>query len=154
MIDRAVKITAPSRLHFGLLSFGNPHVRQFGGVGMMLEQPKIELRIEPSAKFSAHGPLADRVTEFAERWQQFHQLPALCDCHIEVMSAPHQHVGLGVGTQLGLSVATALYRMSGWVEPTLEELAKSVGRARRSSIGTYGFAQGGLLFEPGRSKSS
>jgi beta-RFAP synthase len=40
--------------------------------------------------------------------------------------------------------------MTGETETPLEELARSVGRAARSSIGTYGFAQGGLLFESGK----
>lgn len=150
MIDRAVTITAPSRLHFGLLSFGNPKVRQFGGVGLMLERPNIELRAGPSSAFSAHGPLSDRVTQFAQRWHRYYEQPELCRCRIEVLRAPHQHIGLGVGTQLGLSVATALHRITGRAEPTLDELARSVGRGSRSSIGTYGFARGGLLFESGK----
>jgi beta-RFAP synthase len=57
---------------------------------------------------------------------------------------------LGVGTQLALSVAAAL---TAWFDrPPLPpaELAQSVGRGRRSAIGTYGFATGGLIVERGR----
>ena len=32
-MSRAVRVWAPSRLHFGLLSFGAPAERQYGGVG-------------------------------------------------------------------------------------------------------------------------
>ena len=31
------KVTSPSRLHFGLWSLGGSHLRQFGGVGLMID---------------------------------------------------------------------------------------------------------------------
>ncbi len=66
-----------------------------------------------------------------------------------LQSAP-LHVGLGTGTQLGLAVATALYRIQHCPVPDATTLAMSVGRGLRSSIGTHGFLQGGLLFEGGK----
>ena len=41
----AVRVTAPSRLHFGMLSFGQTHVRRYGGCGAMLSAPGLELAI-------------------------------------------------------------------------------------------------------------
>ncbi len=40
-----VEITAPSRLHFGLFSWGNPG-RRFGGVGVMIEPPGLRIVVE------------------------------------------------------------------------------------------------------------
>ena len=41
-----VEVTASSRLHFGLFSFGHCQGRQFGGVGVMLDKPAVELHIQ------------------------------------------------------------------------------------------------------------
>ena len=113
----------------------------------MIDQPGLRLRIEPAAGFSTEGHFVDRVSEFALRWTRFHRLIAPPSCRITVRSAPRQHVGLGVGTQLGMSVAAGLCCFVGYQVPSPDELAMSVGRGKRSAIGTYGFATGGLLAE-------
>lgn len=41
----SVEVAAPSRLHFGLFSWGNPG-RRFGGVGLMIERPGLRLVVE------------------------------------------------------------------------------------------------------------
>jgi len=146
----SVTVTAPSRLHFGLLSFGRPGVRQFGGAGVMVERPGLRLRITPNHSFQAVGPLGERVRAIAERYRRFWELSALPGCTVEIVSAPPEHVGLGTGTQLTLAVVAGLDRFRS-VEPLdIVELAHLAGRAARSAVGTYGFAQGGLLIEPGK----
>jgi beta-RFAP synthase len=57
---------------------------------------------------------------------------------------------LGVGTQLALSVAAGLSAFCGLPASAPQELARSVGRGRRSAIGTYGFVYGGLIVEQGK----
>ncbi len=153
-----VLIEAPSRLHFGMLSFGQPGVRQFGGVGVMVNQPGFVLRMVKSARIEVTGPLAERAATFAQRGVEALCLPGDAGCRIEIESAPREHVGLGTGTQLGLAIAAgihALYLSPAVVERkaafgNLESISKIVGRAERSSIGTHGFARGGLLVEAGK----
>lgn len=115
----------------------------------MVDVPGLQLRIEPAANFSAEGPISGRVAEFVSRWTKFQRLAKPPKCKVIVRKAPRQHVGLGVGTQLGMSVAAGLYRFAGETSPSPQELALSVGRGRRSAIGTYGFAMGGLVAERG-----
>jgi beta-RFAP synthase len=115
----------------------------------MVDQPALQLRMRESTAFSCHGPLADRATEFARRWSTFHQLSELPACNVELLKIPPNHVGLGVGTQLALSVAAGLNAFTG-LAASPQELALSVGRGARSAIGTYGFAMGGLLVERGK----
>ena len=145
-----VEVTAPSRLHFGLLSFGNPAVPQFGGVGVMLEKPDLCLQIVPAGELSVEGPRADRVLSFVRRWAEFQQLPLQqLTCRIRVLRLPREHVGLGTGTQTALATAAGLNR---WLElppASPQQLAISVDRARRSAVGTYGFHFGGLIAEAG-----
>jgi beta-ribofuranosylaminobenzene 5'-phosphate synthase len=142
-------VRAPSRLHFGLFSFGNPG-RQFGGVGVMVAQPALHLIIRPADAFTTSGPLADELFTCAQRCCDVWGLPGLPSCRIELESAPPRHVGLGSGTQLACAVVTGL---GAWYRrPPLspEDLARATGRGRRSAVGTYGFVHGGLIVESGR----
>ena len=152
MALREVQVHAPSRIHLGLLSFGH-HDQPLGGVGLMIRPPGLELGIRPASQFTVDGPLASRVEHFARRWAEFHGLDSLPDCQIRVSQAPEQHVGLGTGTQLGLSVVAGLSRFMAMPDLSVGELAAAAGRAARSAIGTHGFVHGGLLVERGRQRS-
>ena len=156
MNERVVHVAAPSRLHFGMFSFGQAGQRQFGGVGAMIEGPGVKLTVSASPQPSAEGacevsgPGAERVKSFAQRvFQSWKQVPEP-NCRIEVHSLPGEHVGLGVGTQLAMATAAGLHAFFDrpWSGP--EELAESVGRGERSAIGLYGFQRGGLLVEAGK----
>ena len=62
-----IEIQAPSRLHFGMLSFGQPAVRRFGGVGVMVDQPGTTVRAMRADRFAAAGTDCERAAEFARR---------------------------------------------------------------------------------------
>jgi beta-RFAP synthase len=147
---RIVDVEAPCRLHFGLLAFGQREGRQYGGVGVMIDKPAIRLQVREARRFETAGPLADRAKQFARNWTQFVGLGAEPACRIDVRSAAAQHSGLGVGTQLGLSVAAGLNAWHGLPQPSPAELAISAGRGLRSAVGTFGFALGGLIVERGK----
>lgn len=149
-MPRLITVTAPSRLHFGLFGLQHGEGRMYGGVGAMVDQPALKLRVVPAERFECAGNLAERVQEFAQRWAAFHRLSHLPACRIEVRESPPNHVGLGVGTQLGLSVAAGLNAFAGLPAAGPQELALSVGRGLRSAIGTYGFVMGGLNVEQGK----
>ena len=142
-----VQVTAPSRLHFGLMSYGGPG-RQFGGAGVMIDQPSTQLTVRAARTFSASGPGTQRAIHFAKTWSKNHSIDL--DCHLEIVQLPPEHVGLGTGTQLGLSVAAALNALYGIVPARPRELAASVGRGKRSAVGTHGFFLGGLIVERGK----
>jgi beta-ribofuranosylaminobenzene 5'-phosphate synthase len=144
-----VEVRAPCRLHFGMFGFGQPEGRQFGGVGVMLDSPAVELRFSPANEFAVQGKLAQRVKHFVELALRAWNIAELPNCCIDVQSPP-DHTGLGVGTQLGLATATGLRRFLELPELPVVELAASVGRGARSAIGTYGFQQGGLIIDAGK----
>ena len=133
-----------------MFSFAQPGVRQFGGVGAMVGQGTLRLRIEPAERFVAVGPLAERVRATVVRFAQVRGLAEFPACRVQVVAAPKEHVGLGVGTQLALSVSAGLNAFLGGDPLDAESLAALSGRGARSAIGTYGFAQGGLLVELGK----
>ena len=69
---------------------------------------------------------------------------------INIERCPPEHVGLGTGTQLGLAVARAIAVTVDRGDMSIPDLAKLVGRGRRSALGIHGFAQGGFLVEAGK----
>ena len=147
---RPLRVSAPCRLHFGLLSFGRSAGRQFGGAGLMLSEPDCCLEISSADQFNAIGAGADRVRQFVGRWAKQVNRPALPKCSIRVVRQLPSHVGLGSGTQLALATATALNRFFHDTVPSPMELAQSVERGLRSAVGTYGFCSGGFIAELGK----
>jgi predicted sugar kinase len=173
----AVEVRTPARLHLGMLSFGCPDARSFGGVGIMVDRPGVHLRVRRHGRLEARGPHAERALEFARSCAAAWGLGDV-GCGIEVLAAPRGHVGLGSGTQLGLAVAAAVRHLFQGVpaeddlpaapahpaQPDVEpsdhdwlfdtrdaiDLARAVGRGRRSCVGVYGFSRGGLIVEAGR----
>jgi beta-RFAP synthase len=148
-MPRVIRVSAPSRLHFGLWSLDGGSGRKFGGVGAMVEQPRLKLSIQDAAKLEAIGPRASRSLAAARRWVEFHGQSAL-HCRIELLESPPEHVGLGSGTQLALAIAAGLNALYDLPEQLPHELALSVGRGLRSAVGTYGFLYGGLILEQGK----
>jgi beta-RFAP synthase len=163
-----VEIRTPARLHLGMLSFGVPDIRAYGGVGVMIDRPGVHLRMtrgRPTTgdRFHATGPLADRVVAFARSCVEVWRLSDDAACTIEVVHVPGSHAGLGSGTQLGLAVAAGMRQLfchsatpAGpdaiirFGTSDAVELARAVGRGRRSCVGVYGFSGGGLIIEGGR----
>ncbi len=145
---RTVRVHAPCRLHFGMFSFGHADRPQFGGVGMIVEPPAVDVTISPSPAFAARGALPERVVEIVDTLVELWKLggaPA-CEVHVE---APRNHTGLGVGTQLGLAVAVGMRRFLELRPIPVPHLANALGRGARSAIGTIGFEHGGLIVDGG-----
>lgn len=142
-----VTVEAPARLHFGVLDLSGHLGRRFGGIGAAVPTPCVRLEATPAAELTAEGPDAGRAQEFARRFLAHQRLTD--GAHLRVTSTIPAHVGLGSGTQLGLSVGRALAELHGIpLEP--QALAAAVGRGRRSAIGTWTFALGGFVLEGGR----
>ncbi len=49
---RLVRVVAPSRLHFGLLSFGHRAGRRYGGIGLMIDRPAVRLSLSGAARLT------------------------------------------------------------------------------------------------------
>jgi beta-RFAP synthase len=162
-----VRVWTPSRLHFGLLSLGEPPgssrrlepagapallSRRYGGVGLMVEQPGLQLTASPAADWSAEGPAGARAlafaTQFADSIRRERPDADLRPQRLVVQQAPPEHVGLGVGTQLGLAVGRAVAEAWGLLMDA-SDLAQRLGRGRRSALGVHGFVHGGFLVESG-----
>lgn len=143
----AVFVEAPARLHFGVLDLRGARGRWFGGIGAAAPSPTLLVSASPAERLEVDGEDAARALDFARRFLDHYELAG--GAHVHVHRALRSHAGLGSGTQLGLAVARALADLHG-VDADAPGLAASVGRARRSAIGTWTFAGGGLVVEGGR----
>jgi beta-ribofuranosylaminobenzene 5'-phosphate synthase len=145
--DEAVFVEAPARLHFGVLDLRGALGRRFGGIGAAAPSPTLLLSATPAPTLEVSGEDADRAGDFARRFLEHHGLQG--GARLTVQRTLPPHAGLGSGTQLALAVARALAEIHG-VNADAPELARAVGRAQRSAIGTFTFAGGGLVLEGGR----
>lgn len=170
-MSRLLELSTGCRLHFGLLELAEGQPNRYGGLGLMLDAPKLRLRwhsqpnISPTDLPRTH--IAPTV-EIERRIQlaQTHALSALNSRHglvfnlpgfIEVLECPPMHSGLGVGTQLATAVAqlTALAlqdELRAQVadhDSDVAQLAWLSGRGKRSAIGLHGFLHGGLVRDLG-----
>ena len=146
-IEEAVFVEAPARLHFGVLDLRGALGRWFGGIGAAAPAPTLLVSAVDSDTIDVDGDGAGRAVVYAEQVRQHYRLERAA--RIRIHRALPTHVGLGSGTQLALAVARAITELHG-IEATPPELARVVGRARRSAIGTWTFAAGGLVVEGGR----
>lgn len=158
-----IEVHTPCRLHFGLLALNRDDTqRQYGGAGVMINQPHITLRVtrnQTMSHFTASGPLAAQAMDTATRFKKLANVAdkdrletfsPVTGGHIEITTAPRQHTGLGTGTQLGMAIACAMAQLSGQANLNIRALASLVGRGRRSAIGAYGFERGGFIVEGGK----
>lgn len=147
MPSDTVTVEAPGRLHFGLLDLRGALGRRFGGIGAAAPGVSVRLTASRADTVHAEGVDAGRAADAARRFIAASRIPG--GAHIRVERAIPPHAGLGSGTQLALCVARAVAELYGMRVPTAD-LARAVGRAHRSAVGTWTFAGGGFVLEGGR----
>lgn len=149
---KTAEVITGSRLHFGPLSVAAPAGGKFGGVGLMIEAPRISMNASVSTENSIRGEPAvvRRVNAFLQQIRQAAPEIDWPPFDITVSESIPSHCGFGSGTQLGLAVARVTSILCEETAPSLATLARRVGRGFRSAIGLYGFDRGGFLVDGGR----
>lgn len=150
-----IQISTGARLHFGFLAHAPESARQFGGVGLMVDQPGWKLHLQPAQgsgdEFLAAPRVQSKLAEFLRQYRDpAADWAAPAPCRIEVVEESPLHVGYGSGTQLGMAIAQGLSLLTGENQVSPEMLAKRVRRGKRSALGMHGFHRGGLLVESGK----
>jgi beta-RFAP synthase len=148
-----VRIQAPGRLHFGLLGWGTHAVRQFGGFGLMIDNPFLEL----VAEHAEHDEVISGSTERAclsDRLMTIrHNLESIGlnmpPTRIQFEAELPAHHGLGSGTQATLAMTEAAMILSGIESPTKSDIVARANRFPRSGVGTHGYFSGGLIVDEG-----
>ena len=145
--EGTVFVEAPARLHFGVLDLRGALGRWFGGIGAAAPAPTLLVSAGAADTLEVEGADAERAADFARRFLAGSGISRGARLRVHRTLPPH--AGLGSGTQLALAVARALAELYN-VAADAPALARTVGRARRSAIGTWTFAGGGLVLEGGR----
>jgi beta-RFAP synthase len=151
-MTREVVVTTGARLHFGFFAHGQRGHRQFGGVGVMVDQPGFVVRTTPAPhdEFQC-GIWQGRVEALLARLRAAGRRATTdLPLRVEIVAAPPAHSGFGSGTQLAMALVKAVTALAGETDLPHIELARRAGRGRRSAIGLHGFQHGGLLVEAGK----
>jgi beta-RFAP synthase len=156
-----LRVSAPSRLHFGLLAAGGANAggsRSFGGAGLMVEKPGVEIHIQFSDRAGVRSAPCDALRQRGEavlnRIVERTNSTLGLGFAVDILHAPPPHVGLGTGTQLALAITAGAARLLNRPILDAETAVQWTGRGKRSAIGVHGFFQGGFLVDGGRSAAS
>ena len=143
-------VEAYARLHFGVLDLRGAGGRWFGGIGAAASAPSLLLSaLQLTAHRRGRGCGSSGGIRPAVSAHHHIQAVRTSACIARCRPTP----GLGSGTQLALAIARALAELYG-IDTRPASLARAMGRAQRSAIGTWTFAGGGLVVEGGRRTKS
>jgi beta-RFAP synthase len=145
---KVCEIRSHSRLHLGFLDLHGGIGRKYGSIGVALETPCMVLSAAEAPVLDVEGDDARRARTYAEKFYLRSNLPEGRRAKLTLKSALPPHVGLGSGTQLALTVGTALSVLHGFDYSTAE-LALMMGRGKRSGAGIALFDKGGFVLDGG-----
>jgi len=137
-----VRVEVGGRLHFGFQNLSLAHERLYGGVGVALAEPCVELTAEPAESVACSDPL---VADCAAAACDLLGVPG---ARMTVEEALPRHVGLGSGTQAALATLAAVARAHNRL-PEVRKRAPTMGRGGRSGVGVAAFEAGGFVVDAG-----
>ncbi len=143
-------IKTPSRLHFGIIDLSRSLRREYGALGLTLEDGyEIEILAKNDKGLLIKGDERECriVKKVHERLEKKFKLPH--GFNVTIKKSVPRHVGLGATTQITLGTGFGMLKTIG-EEKKGYELATMLERARYSAIGTYGFDSGGFIVEGGK----
>ncbi|WP_347989834.1 beta-ribofuranosylaminobenzene 5'-phosphate synthase family protein [Methylomonas sp. AM2-LC] len=144
---KKVTVLAPARLHMGFIDLSGALGRDFGSIGIGLNEINTRLSITAAESLTVTGQVTKRAEKCARQLCQALQVAE--QVHIDILSAIPEHIGLGSGTQLALAIGMGLnhYYQLGL---QVRDIACLTDRGTRSGIGIGVFEKGGLIVDGGR----
>lgn len=148
--NAAIRVSAPARLSFTLISLDGTSLRRNGIAAMAVDRPGLtaEVRAAEDGIARVTGTAEETARELTAAIQTLRKLWDGPPVEVTVLAALPQHSGFGSKTSTLLAVGYAYGRLCG-AEPELRELAQTLGRGRTSGAST-GLAEfGGFLVDGG-----
>ncbi|WP_267162752.1 beta-ribofuranosylaminobenzene 5'-phosphate synthase family protein [Halovenus salina] len=137
-----VTVETGARLHVGFQNLSLAHDRLYGGIGLGLDEPRINIEVTQAERLRCQG---DGLRGYAERALDVLDVPG---ARLTVEERFDRHVGLGSGTQLALSCLVGIAEAYGeTVDP--RDAAPELGRGGRSGVGVATFESGGFAVDAG-----
>jgi beta-ribofuranosylaminobenzene 5'-phosphate synthase len=144
----SVSVIAPARLHMGFLDLSGSLGRQFGSIGVALNEPVTQLVISASdKKYIENKSVSKYLTIFCKAFDVSDAL------NIAIVETIPEHIGLGSGTQMALAVGAGLNAFYD-LKLSVRDIAAVMDRGLRSGIGIGVFEQGGFVVDGGRGKNT
>ena len=138
-----IQIIAPARLHFGFLELNNNN-GAFGGIGLSIDKFNTKITVKKNIGAKFEGKALDKASFFLKKFCKKNKIKPNFFLNIEKATPPH--IGLGSGTQLALSIGSAISQLNN-INLDLEKIAKILNRSLRSNIGLINFKHGGFLID-------
>ena len=145
----SLNVTAPSRLHFGLLDMNGQIGRIDGGVGLALDAPHTSLELS-----KADSVVVSCETDTGEISRLHSAAASVCNHYgfpgveVVIVQRPRPHVGLGSATQMLVGASLAICRLYD-LKASGTEVANLVGRGGTSGIGIAAADVGGFIVDGG-----
>ncbi|MFP3872190.1 MAG: beta-ribofuranosylaminobenzene 5'-phosphate synthase family protein [Candidatus Natronoplasma sp.] len=143
-------VRTPSRLHFGIIDLSRNFRREYGALGLCLEDGyEIEINVEDEEGVEVKGDERERdiVQEVYSKLKKGFDLGR--GFEVVINERVPNHVGLGSTTQITLGSGYGMLKAVR-KEISSRDLARLLGRGRYSAIGTYSFESGGFILEGGK----
>ena len=154
--NKAVRVSAPARLHLGFLDLNGDSGRKFGSIGLAINSHYTIVKVQRAKHVSVTGQYASpQIIQKAESlltrfYQSVGKDIAASDQNVAltIEQLIPEHAGFGSGTQLALAIGTALCYLHN-ISTTTAEIAQHLGRGKRSGIGIAAFDLGGFIIDGG-----
>ena len=136
------RVSVGGRVHAGFQNLSLAHRRLYGGVGVALAEPRLELCAERADAVDCDDPAAE---PYVRRVVDHLDVPG---ARVRVEESLPRHAGLGSGTQLALA---SLVAVAGAYDRSVDprECAPALGRGGRSGVGVAAFERGGFVVDGG-----
>ena len=143
-----------ARINFGLLDLSDHPHRIDGSHGLYTNLPvgKVVAQAAPHEDHKIHTVYQKRIYETLTRCKMLGDLAASKITICVEQNLPGQHIGVGYGTQLSLSVVEAINQELD-LGLSLDQKAYLAGSGGTSGAGTYCFAHGGYNLDAGKSEA-
>ncbi|HUT80525.1 MAG TPA: beta-ribofuranosylaminobenzene 5'-phosphate synthase family protein [Candidatus Bathyarchaeia archaeon] len=148
-----IKLTTPSRLHFGLIDLNGELGRINGSFGVALENPHWIIEGYKNKKINQEIPLEIEYFNEIDKIKAKFQDHFDCDSskiNFQIKEKIPPHIGLGSKTQFSLAIAAILMKYHN-LSLTTNELAMLIQRGGTSGIGVAAFDAGGIILDGGHS---
>lgn len=146
-----VSVIAPARLHMGFMDLSGSLGRDFGSVGMALSEINTHLTMTVAKQLTLTGCVPQQGEKTLKHFCNI--LNVSDKLHLDFHSSIPEHIGLGSGTQLALSIGSALNSLY-HLRLTIRDIATLSNRGLRSGIGIGVFERGGLIVDGGRGQQT
>ena len=142
----SIQIVSPARLHFGFLDLTKNKQKSFGGIGVTINKFNTIINLKKYHKLVINGDKSNKVFNLVKKFCKINQIKS--NYLINIEKTIPEHIGLGSGTQMALSIGMAINKLNN-LNLNILEIGTMLGRGMRSNIGIGSFIQGGFLIDLG-----